>query len=277
MEYIQLDFILGAHEEYQKEIFVQQLAEIGFDSFVDNEQGFEAYVQKGNFNEQLLDELLAEQSFVLQHKQTNVAPRNWNEEWESHFKPLLIDDCCYIRATFHEPMSQYDFEIVIDPKMAFGTGHHQTTTMMIKYILEEDFANCRILDMGAGTAILGILAAKKGAKSVLAIDYDEVCYHSALENAQLNQIQNLTALCGGKEIIPQQQFDVIFANINRNILLDQMSRYAEVLVSGGRIFFSGFYEQPDLDMIKDEALKHQLVFHDFKKIDDWVAAKFIRK
>ncbi len=277
MEYIQLDFILGAHEEYQKEIFVQQLAEIGFDSFVDNEQGFEAYVQKGNFNEQLLDELLAEQSFVLQHKQTNVAPRNWNEEWESHFKPLLIDDCCYIRATFHEPMPQYDFEIVIDPKMAFGTGHHQTTTMMIKYILEEDFANCRILDMGAGTAILGILAAKKGAKSVLAIDYDEVCYHSALENAQLNQIPNLTALCGGKEIIPQQQFDVIFANINRNILLDQMSRYAEVLVSGGRIFFSGFYEQPDLDMIKDEALKHQLVFHDFKKIDDWVAAKFIRK
>lgn len=158
--------------------------------------------------------------------------------------------------------------------MAFGTGHHQTTTMVLQYILAADLKDKNILDMGCGTGILAILAAKLGAKNLVAIDYDDICYQSTLENATLNKVENLTALCGSKEVIPNEQFDVIFANINRNILLDQISRYAEVLKSEGKIFFSGFYLEPDLSMITAECAKHELRYIDHKKNGDWVAAQF---
>jgi ribosomal protein L11 methyltransferase len=163
---------------------------------------------------------------------------------------------------------------VIDPKMAFGTGHHQTTTMMMQYILSTDLTGKSVLDMGCGTGILAILAAKKGAVSLVAIDNDPVCLESTEENCTLNGIGNVLALCGGKNVIPEQRFDVILANINRNILLDQIGRYAEVLIAGGEIFFSGFYETPDLDMIKLECAKFNMDYVDHKKIGDWVAARF---
>ncbi|RZL41700.1 MAG: 50S ribosomal protein L11 methyltransferase, partial [Pedobacter sp.] len=171
----------------------------------------------------------------------------------------------------------YQYEIIIDPKMAFGTGHHQTTTMMMQYILETDFEAKSVLDMGAGTGILGILAAKRGAKEIIAIDNDDVCYLSAIENAALNKIDNLTSLCGSKETIPNREFDVILANINRNILLDQIESYAAVLKPNGLIFFSGFYENPDLEMIKDHCAKFDLKYIDHKKIADWVSAKFVKQ
>jgi ribosomal protein L11 methyltransferase len=158
--------------------------------------------------------------------------------------------------------------------MSFGTGHHQTTSMMIQYILSADLENKRVLDMGCGTGILAILAAQRGAVELVAIDYDDICYQSVLENSQLNQIDNITAYCGGKEAIPALSFDTILANINRNILLDQIADYARVLKSGGEIYFSGFYEVPDLDMIKQECSKYNIHYRDHKKTDDWVAAKF---
>jgi len=160
--------------------------------------------------------------------------------------------------------------------MAFGTGHHQTTSMMLELILENDFENKTVLDMGCGTGILAIMASKLGASAITAIDYDPVCYESTIENAQLNHIQNIKALCGSKEVIPEEHFDIILANINRNILLDQMQRYSEVLKVGGEIYFSGFYETPDLDIITDEARKHGLKYIIHKKNKDWVAAKFVK-
>jgi ribosomal protein L11 methyltransferase len=160
--------------------------------------------------------------------------------------------------------------------MAFGTGHHQTTTMMMEYILTLDFTGKTVLDMGCGTGILAFLAAKKGAFSLTAIDYDQVCYESTVENAALNEISNIEIICGGKEAIPAQSFDIILANINRNILLDQIPVYAKVLDTGGEIIFSGFYESPDLSMIKEACAAVNIHYLDHKKIDDWVAARFLK-
>lgn len=276
MEYIQVSFNLGQIEEYQQDILIGQLGGIGFDSFVDSATGFNAFIIADQFDEQQLKAIVAEQDFVCGYEVQKVAPQNWNEEWEKNFSPLIINEDCYVRATFHEAQPQYQYEIVIDPKMAFGTGHHQTTTMMMQYILETDFKGTTVLDMGAGTAILGILTAKRGAKEIVAIDYDEVCYQSAIENAKLNHVSNLVSLHGSKEAIPQQIFDIILANINRNILLDQIESYAEVLKKGGLIFFSGFYEIPDLDIIKSHCEQFGLKYLSHKKLDNWVAAKFIK-
>jgi ribosomal protein L11 methyltransferase len=160
--------------------------------------------------------------------------------------------------------------------MAFGTGHHQTTTMMMQYLLSADIEGQTILDMGCGTGILAILASKRGAGRLVAIDNDDVCYLSTLENAGLNGISNIEAICGGKEVIPQRIFDTILANINRNILLDQIPVYAKVLRNGGDIYFSGFYESPDLDMIKQACAEFSISYIDHKKIGDWVAAHFTK-
>src|SRR5690606_3531787 len=162
-----------------------------------------------------------------------IPHQNWNELWESNFEPLLIADRCYVRATFHEARPEYEFEIVIDPKMAFGTGHHQTTSLMIKLMMEEELKGKNVLDMGCGTGILGIFAYMLGASQVTAIDYDELCYQSALENAALNNYPQMQVICGSKEAIPNDTYDLILANINRNILLDQLEHYKAVLASNG--------------------------------------------
>lgn len=278
MQYIQVTFTFSGIEEYQKDLLVSELAEVGFNTFEDTESGFAAFIDFDDYNQNRLSGVLLqfEDEFVYNYTVTEIAAQNWNEEWEKNFEPLVISDECYIRATFHQPQPQYGYEIVIDPKMAFGTGHHQTTTMMMQYILSSDLEGKKVLDMGCGTGILAILASKKGAKTLLAIDNDEVCYQSTLENAMLNHITNLEADCGGKEIIPESTFDVILANINRNILLDQINTYAGVLVSGGSIFFSGFYETPDLEMIVQECKKFNISYKDHKKMGDWVAAHFIK-
>jgi len=278
MQYIQVTFTFSGIEEYQKDLLISELAEAGFNTFEDTESGFAAFIDFDDYNQNKLSEVLLqfEDEFIYNYTITEIAAQNWNEEWEKNFEPLIISDECYIRATFHEPQPQYRYEIVIDPKMAFGTGHHQTTTMMMQYILSSDLEGKKVLDMGCGTGILAILASKKGANTLLAIDNDEVCYQSTLENASLNHITNLEAACGGKEIIPESIFDVILANINRNILLDQINTYAGVLISGGSIFFSGFYETPDLEMIEQECKKFNIIYKDHKKMGDWVAAHFIK-
>jgi len=276
MQYIKAIFKFKSIEDYQQDLLIADLADLGFDTFEDSENGFTAFVIKENFNEQELVSLLNgySEDFKTEYSLEDVADENWNAEWEKNFTPLIIDDVCYVRATFHEPQPSYPYEIVIDPKMAFGTGHHQTTTMVMQYILAADLKDKNILDMGCGTGILAILAAKLGAKNLLAIDYDDICYQSTIENAALNNVENLTALCGSKEVIPNEQFDVIFANINRNILLDQIGRYAEVLKSEGKIFFSGFYLEPDLSMITAECAKHEIRYIDHKQNGDWIAAHF---
>nr|WP_294897508.1 50S ribosomal protein L11 methyltransferase [uncultured Pedobacter sp.] len=278
MNYKELVFKINASESYQADILIAALGEINYDTFEETEDGFKAYISETDFNEDLLKNSLdaykndIEFSYSLNH----VAQQNWNKVWESNFEPIEIKDEVYVRATFHEPRPTFKYEIIIDPKMSFGTGHHQTTAMMMEYLLETDVKDKAVLDMGCGTAILAILASKLGAKSLMAIDYDSICYESTLENAALNHIDNLKALCGSKEVIPNAQYDVILANINRNILLDQIERYAAALVNGGEIFFSGFYEEPDLQMITEEANKYGINYVNHKKKDLWVAAKFIK-
>jgi ribosomal protein L11 methyltransferase len=279
MQYIKAIFKFNSIEEFQQDLLISDLADLGFDTFEDSESGFTAFVIKENFNEQELKDLLTgyADDFTAIYMLEDVADENWNAEWEKNFSPLIIDDVCYVRATFHEPKPSYPYEIIIDPKMAFGTGHHQTTTMMMQYILSADLLDKNILDMGCGTGILAIMAGKLGAKSLMAIDYDDICYESTIENATLNNIINLKALCGSKEVIPDEEYDVIFANINRNILLDQIYRYAEVLKPAGKIFFSGFYLEPDLSMITAECAQYGIKYLDHKHNGDWVAAQFEKK
>lgn len=276
MQYIQVTFNFSLVQEYQKDLLIDELANIGYNTFEDVENGFAAFIDFDQYTEENLKEILSQFDGEIEYTYTvtEIAAENWNEEWEKNFEPLIIDDQCYVRATFHESKPQYRYEIVIDPKMAFGTGHHQTTTMMMQYLLATDVIGKTVLDMGCGTGILAILAAKRGANELVAIDNDEVCYLSTLENSALNQISTISAVCGGKEVIPERTFDIILANINRNILLDQIAVYSSRLASDGRIFFSGFYESPDLEMIKTECSAYGINYVDHKKNGDWVAAHF---
>jgi ribosomal protein L11 methyltransferase len=277
MNYYELLFTTIPTEDYQQDLLINALGEIGFDTFEELDFGFKAYIPASDFDQDKLDEQLSvyQDMFTFSYDITLIPQKNWNEVWESNFEPIEIGNKIFVRATFHQPRPGFPYEIVIDPKMAFGTGHHQTTSMMLELMLENDFENKKVLDMGCGTGILAIMASKLGASTITAIDYDLVCYESTIENAQLNDIHNIKALCGSKEVIPEEKFDVILANINRNILLDQMNRYSEVLKPGGEIYFSGFYETPDLDIITDEARKYGLKYISHKKNKGWIAAKFV--
>ena len=278
MNYYELSFSVEDEEGYRRDLLINALGEIGFDTFEEIGDGFNAYIPVDAFNEEVLTATLNPfyEQFPFSHKATFIEQKNWNEVWESNFEPLVIGDQISVRSTFHEPRADVEYEIVIDPKMAFGTGHHQTTSMILQLMLDEDFSDKKILDMGCGTGILAIMAAKLKAGDITAIDYDPVCYESTIENAQLNGITNIKALCGSKEVIPAEQFDIILANINRNILLDQMDKYADVLKPNGTIFFSGFYETPDLDIITQAANQVGLSYISYKKDKDWVAAKFTK-
>ena len=279
MNYYELLFTTLPTEDYHQDLLINALGEIGFDTFEELDFGFKAYITTAEFDKKKLDKQLSlyQEMFPFSYEITLIPQKNWNEVWESNFEPIAIADKIFVRATFHQPRPEFKYEIIIDPKMAFGTGHHQTTSMMLELMLETDFTHKKVLDMGCGTGILAIMASKLGASAITAIDYDPVCYASAIENAQLNQVNNVTPLCGSKEVIPNEQFDIILANINRNILLDQMQRYCEVLKSGGEIYFSGFYEAPDLDIIKAEAARYGLTYIKYKKDKEWVAAKFTRE
>jgi len=279
MNYYELLFTTITEEDYQQDLLINALGEIGFDTFEELDFGFKAYIPATDFNKERLDNELAlyKNMFSFSYEIILIPQKNWNEVWESNFEPIEIKCHIFVRATFHEPKPEFPYEIVIDPKMAFGTGHHQTTSMMLELMLENDFNDKKVLDMGCGTGILAIMASKLGATMITAIDYDTVCYESTMENAQLNKISNIDALCGSKEVIPDTQFDIILANINRNILLDQMERYGEVLRDNGEIYFSGFYETPDLAIITGEAIKHGLKYISHKKNKDWVAAKFLKQ
>ena len=256
------------------EILIAELGEKGFESFVETDFGVEAYILKEDWNESLIDDLYILQSpeFSIDYEFIEIEQVNWNEEWEKNFEPLLVDGTCSIRAPFHEkPEAEYD--IIIEPKMSFGTGHHATTHMMVQYLLEMDLAGTKVLDMGCGTGILAILSEMRGANALEAIDIDNWCYLNTLENVERNNCKAIEVYEGDASLLVGKKYDLIIANINRNILLKDLSVYSKCLNTGGNILLSGFYEE-DLKIITEECAKNNLEFISNKTKTNWIAARY---
>jgi ribosomal protein L11 methyltransferase len=280
MDYIEIEFTCKKIQDWQQDLLINDLANIGFDTFEETTKGFNAFITEPNFNSTSLESILSQlpDEIDISYVVKNIAQQNWNKVWEENFQPLIVGDKCYVRATFHESRKkEYPLEIIIDPKMAFGTGHHQTTSLMMELLLEEELDVANVLDMGCGTGILGVLALKLGAKDVIAIDNDPVCCESALENSKLNEVDNLSVLCGDSTLILNKKFSLIIANINRNILLEQLTHYSKALDRGGILLMSGFYEGDDFEMLKTNAEINGFEYSSCKTRDHWVAARFIKK
>src|SRR5690554_3586347 len=256
------------------EILIAELGYVGFESFVENEEGVSAYIQKKEWHPGILEDIdiLKSAEFKIEYSYSEIEQVNWNEEWERNFTPIEVDGKCLVRAPFHEA-GNLDYEIVIMPKMSFGTGHHETTFMMLQYILGNDFEERSVLDMGCGTTVLAILAEMRGASRVDAIDIDEWCFENSMENIERNKCQNISVHLGNAALLSDKKYDVIIANINRNILLDDMESYANSLNKGGSLFVSGFY-MDDLPVITECCNKLGLQFVGNKEENKWVAAKF---
>ncbi len=256
------------------EILIAELGLAGFESFVENEDGVTAYIQKEEFHEGILEDIqiLSSKEFEITFTSEDIKQTNWNSEWEKNFHPIIVADKCSIRAPFHEKPNT-EFDIIIEPKMSFGTGHHETTHMMIQHILKTDFNGKKVLDMGCGTGVLAILAEMKGAKPIDAIDYDNWCYLNSLENVERNNCKHITVLEGDAGLLKNKTYDIIIANINRNILLQDMTAYASCLNKNGQLFLSGFYSE-DIPLITSKCNKFDLSHVETLERNNWVALKF---
>ncbi len=255
------------------DVLAAELGEIGFESFMETDEGMLGYVSEKIYNEQQLADTL--QAFplddvVIHYTTVLVEDRDWNEEWEkNYFKPIRIGQECIIRASFHEPEDGFDYTILIDPKMAFGTGNHETTYLMISEILRTDMTGKEVLDMGCGTAVLAILAKMKGAARTVAIDIDEWAYENAFENIRLNHTDDISVGLGGAEQLEgHEPFDIVLANINRNILLNDIQYYAEKMKPGAQLFLSGFYKE-DIPTIRTECERNHLTFNTYNERNNW--------
>lgn len=276
MNYYKLTFS-GLDAKISTEILVAFLAEYGYESFEEDENSLTAYIQENIFKEEDLKsiEILKPLHKANKIKKELIEDQNWNAVWESNYDPVRIQNC-FIRAPFHEEDPDAQYNILLSVKMAFGTAHHETTSMMIEYILENDFKDKSVLDMGSGTAVLAILASMKGAINLYAIDNDEWAFNNAKENCKLNNISNIHCLLGDADnLINLQFFDTVFANINKNILLRDINRYSMVMKKGSNIYFSGFYEEDLGDIIK-ECNKNTLNFVSKKVKNNWTSARFIK-
>lgn len=279
MRYIEVKFNCSPNDEIVNSILSATIGEIGFESFEETEKGTLAYVSEALFDEQKVKEVLSDFPIDAEITYTFklIEDKNWNEEWEkNYFKPLIIDDRCIIQSTFHKEPAVYEYNILIDPKMAFGTGHHQTTKLIIKEILKMDLKGKSVLDMGCGTAVLAILASMRGADPILAIDIDQWAYDNAIENLHLNNVNNVEVQIGGAELLGSQSFDTILANINRNILLNDIHKYASVLNVNGELYMSGFYTE-DIPAITQECEKYGLKFIHNTEDNNWTAVKFVKQ
>lgn len=273
--YIEYDFKVAPLQP-GTEILIAELGYAGFESFVEHEGGVQAYIQKPDWNEHILNDImvLSNDAFEISYVSKEIAQVNWNEEWEKNFDPIVVSDQCAVRAPFHRSYS-VPYEIVIEPKMSFGTGHHETTFMILNYILENSFEGKKVLDMGCGTSVLAILAEMRGATALDAIDIDEWCVENSMENVARNHCKNINVHLGdASSIDTSAQYDIIIANINRNILINDMETYVAALKQGGDLYLSGFYEE-DLPIIKDTCRSLGLTFEGNKIKNQWVAAKFV--
>ncbi len=279
MNYKKTTINITPFQEWLRDVLTAQLGEIGFDSFIETPTGFEAFIPAPNFKPNNLNSVLNEfnNDFNFDVKIETIEDQNWNEEWEkNYFKPLVIGNECVIRAPFHTNFPTAKYEIIIEPNMAFGTGNHETTELIIESILENNFGGKTILDMGCGTGILGILASIKGATHVTAIDIDEWSYKGTIENARLNNIQNIDIKLGDASLLGTKKYDLIFANIHKNILLNDMETYVKNLLPGGILIMSGFYTN-DISDIKTKAESLGLTDTGYQSKNNWVAHSFQKK
>jgi ribosomal protein L11 methyltransferase len=271
---------LGYHfkvepKELGSEILVAELGEKPFESFIETDLGLVAYIKKHLCTDDILEDIyiLNSPEFTISYTIEEIDQVNWNEEWEKNFEPIDVDGLCHVRATFH-PKTDSKFDIVIEPKMSFGTGHHETTHMMIQHLLETDVTGMKTLDMGCGTAILAILAEMKGAKPIDAIDIDNWCYLNSIENAERNNCKHILVYEGDAALLKNKKYDLIIANINRNILLNDMQAYVDCLNEKGTILFSGFYDE-DIPFIDASCTEKGLTFVKKLNRNNWVSLKYV--
>ena len=257
------------------DILIAELGELGFESFLETNEGLLAYIKKSEWDSDRLKAvtILNNSDFNIDIKFSEIDQQNWNAEWEANFEPIILGRHCAVRAPFHKkPEVRYD--IVIAPKMSFGTGHHETTHMMLQFILKNNMSGKQVLDMGCGTAVLAILAAMKGAAEIHAIDMDHWSFLNAQENVKLNKQDHIKVKEGKVDILGDFQYDVILANINRNTLLNDIPSYGKHLKKGGILVLSGFYRD-DLPAISEKCASSGLSFQENLENNDWVSAKYV--
>ena len=278
-EYIEVSIKITPFNEENAEIVTAEVSELPFESFSNEDPYLKCYIQKDLYDAQALKLYLSGldgYGFNIEHSANLIPATNWNAVWESQFNPIVVDNLCTIKASFHEGLKRTRFNITIDPKMAFGTGHHQTTYMMCRALLQnEDAVRGKVvMDMGCGTAVLAILAAKMKASKVYGIDIDAVAAISAYDNARLNRVgTKVETYCGDASLLQRNTYDVLLANINRNILLQDIPTYSQCIRKGGLLFVSGFYVD-DMPMIIGTAMHAGLEYVSHDSIDNWCCIKF---
>lgn len=260
----------------QSEIVIVQLAELGFESFADSENGFKGYIQESLYTKEVETQIVELQK-VLPFECTFelIGDENWNREWEKNFSPINVDNKCYVRASFHEPVKEIPFDIVINPKMSFGTGHHETTCLMISQLLKTEVKGRAVCDMGCGTSILAILASKMQADHVLAVDTDDWAVENSQENIDTNKVKGIVVKKGGAQLLAGQTFHVILANINRNILLADMDKYVQSLEKQGVLVMSGFFDV-DIPLIQSKAESLGMVIVNGMQKNKWAMLSFYK-
>ena len=279
MKYFEVTFTAQPCNETITDVLSALAGEIGFESFVECENGVQAYIQQSLFDQKALDNMLAEfplEGVTLTYSISEPEDKDWNEEWEKNFfQPIVIGDRCVIHSTFHQDVPKAEYDILINPQMAFGTGHHETTSLIIGELLDSELTGKSLLDMGCGTSILAILARMRGAKPCTAIDIDEWCVRNSIENIELNGVTDIAVSQGDASALQGKgPFDVVIANINRNILLNEMKQYVACMHPGSELFMSGFYID-DIPAIRREAEKHGLTFVHHQEKNRWAAVKFV--
>lgn len=274
MNYTQISLKLNPNSQENREILVALLSDLAFESFDETEEQVLGYVPGESFNFDEMYEIISTLPFSVKTENEMIPDKNWNEVWEkNYFKPLLIGNRCLVRAPFHTDYEPAEFELVIEPKMAFGTGNHETTTLVAEQILNMDLSGKTVLDMGCGTGILGMLASLKGAKSVTAIDIDSWSFESTVENARLNNILNLEAKLGDAGLLGNESYEIIFANIHKNVIISDLPVYESVLQPGGQLYLSGFYTH-DMPDVKAKAESLGLLETGFHEKNNWVVYAF---
>ncbi|MBR6538696.1 MAG: 50S ribosomal protein L11 methyltransferase [Bacteroides sp.] len=278
MKYLEFSFRTTPCTEVVNDVLSAVLADAGFESFVEQPDGLLAYIQQNLYDEASIEAAISEfpiPDTAIEYSFVEAEDKDWNEEWEKNFfQPIVIGNRCVIHSTFHHDVPEAEYDIAINPQMAFGTGHHETTSLVIGEILDSDMSGKRVLDMGCGTSILAILARMKGAASCTAIDIDDWCVRNSIENIELNSVNEIEVFLGDASILADKgPFDMVIANINRNILLADMQHYVARMNKGATLLMSGFYVD-DIPLIKAEAERLGLTFNGYKEKNRWVVTSF---